>query len=236
MIPKIIHYCWFGGNPLPKEAKKCIESWRRLGPDFEIKEWNEENFDISSNSFAYAAYTEKKWAFVSDYARLKIIYDNGGIYLDVDVRMLKSFNELLDYPAFFGMEQSGYINAGLGFGAEAGNSIVGKLLSLYESEVFNANKINQLACPLLNDKVFAEWGYLKEDKVQVFSEGVIFPPRYFDPIAPGSDKDLTCKDTYSIHLYNASWTPFKSVFKAKIRKLLGPKNVLKLKKILRLFK
>lgn len=233
MIPKIIHYCWFGGNPLPNEAKKCIESWKRLCPDFEIKEWNEENFDISANSFAYAAYTEKKWAFVSDYARLKIIYENGGIYLDVDVRMLKSFNELLEYPAFFGMEQSHYINTGLGFGAEARNSIVGKLLSLYESEVFDSNKINQLACPLLNDKVFAEWGYLKEEKVQSFSEGVIFPPRYFDPIAPGSDKDLTCKDTFSIHLYNASWSTNRFRLKLIFRKLLGPTRLVKLKNMIK---
>ena len=109
MIPKVIHYCWFGKNPLPDDAKKCIESWKKYCPDYEIIEWNESNYDITKNKYMESAYKEKKWAFVSDYARVDVIYQYGGIYLDTDVEVKKSFNDLLDNDSIWGFEEKNFI-------------------------------------------------------------------------------------------------------------------------------
>ena len=104
MIPKIIHYCWFGGNPLPELAIKCIESWKKYLPDYEIKEWNESNFDINCCAYVREAYEAKKWAFVSDYARFWILYQHGGLYFDTDVELIKSIDDLIVKGAFMGCE------------------------------------------------------------------------------------------------------------------------------------
>lgn len=234
MIPKVIHYCWFGGKALPKDAKKCIETWRKKCHGYEIIEWNETNFDIHCHPFVEAAYEAKAWAFVTDFVRLKIIYENGGIYFDTDVRVLKDFTPLLVHPAFFGAEQlKGYVATGLGFGAEKNNKMVEALMKSYDSIDFDSSKLGILCCPRLNTSVFITYGYKQNGGFQDLGEAVVYPPEFFDPIAPGSDKDLTCINTYSIHLYNASWTPLKSIYKSKIRRLIGPKNILRLKKFLR---
>ena len=104
MIPKKIHYCWFGGNEMPEVVIKCIKSWKEIMPDYEIIRWDESNYDVKKCKFISDAYAEKKWAFVSDYARLDILYDHGGIYLDTDVEVLKSLNDLLDLDGFCGFE------------------------------------------------------------------------------------------------------------------------------------
>lgn len=104
MIPKVIHYCWFGGNPLPDSAKKCISSWRKYLPDYEIKEWNERNFDVKSIPYTREAYRLKKFAFVSDYARMWILYHYGGIYFDTDVEVIKPFNDIIQRGNFMGFE------------------------------------------------------------------------------------------------------------------------------------
>lgn len=154
MIPKVIHYCWFGGNPLPYEVKKCIKSWEKMCPDYEIKQWNESNFDISDNTFARVAYENKAWAFVSDYARLKIVFDYGGIYLDTDVELLKSLDHLLDNKCYIGIQQAQSLcQTGLGFGAEKNSYIVEKMLEKYSNIEFDVNKKLELACPILNVNV-----------------------------------------------------------------------------------
>ena len=104
MIPKVIHYCWFGHHPLSPLAKKCMKSWKRYFPDYEIKEWNEGNFDLSYCDYVREAYEAKKWAFVSDYARLKIVYEQGGIYMDVDVELIKPLDELTERDGYMGFE------------------------------------------------------------------------------------------------------------------------------------
>ena len=106
-IPKTIHYCWFGGNPLPELAQKCIASWEKFCPGYEIIEWNESNFDFSDCAYAMEAYEAKKWAFVSDYARFKILYENGGVYFDTDVEVIKPIDDIIEQGAFFGCEQDG---------------------------------------------------------------------------------------------------------------------------------
>ena len=139
MIPKIIHYCWFGQSEMPTEYKRYIETWREKCPNYQIKEWNERNFDINSSAYAKEAYEEKKWAFVSDYARLKIIYDEGGIYLDTDVELIKSLDSLLSEKCFLATETTGYIATGLGFGAEQGNEIIKKMLEEYSGRHFRGH-------------------------------------------------------------------------------------------------
>ena len=124
MIPKIIHYCWFGGNEIPENDKKCIESWKKYCPDYKIIRWDESNYDYKKNSYMREAYEAKKWGFVPDYARLDIIYNYGGIYLDTDVELLKSLDEILDCEGFFGFESENLVNLGLGFGAVKGNEII----------------------------------------------------------------------------------------------------------------
>ena len=104
MIPKKIHYCWVGGNSKPPLVKKCIQSWKKYCPDYEIIEWNESNYDISKNIYMKQAYEAKKWAFVTDYMRLDIIYEHGGIYLDTDVELIKNIDDLLSNEAFAGIE------------------------------------------------------------------------------------------------------------------------------------
>ena len=137
MIPKKIHYCWFGKNPLPRSVKKCIASWRKFCPDYQIIEWNESNFDVNSHPFIKSAYDNKAWAFVSDYARLKIVYDNGGIYFDTDVELLKNIDHLLENNFYIGVQQSGLLcTTGLGFGAERENDYVCSMLKKYDELVY----------------------------------------------------------------------------------------------------
>ena len=126
-IPKVIHYCWFGDKELPKLAKKCIKSWNKYCPDYKIVCWTEDNFDVTCNRYVHEAYKAKKWAFVSDYVRLKVVYDNGGIYLDTDVELIKPIDDLIENSGFMGFDEKGIIATGLGFGAEAGNKIIYEL-------------------------------------------------------------------------------------------------------------
>ena len=135
-IPKVIHYCWFGKGEMPKLAKKCIKSWKKYCPDYEIICWNEENFDLTQNRYMKEAYEAGKWAFVSDVARLIIIYENGGIYLDTDVELIKPIDDLLQSKGFMGFDEKGIVATGLGFGAEKGNEIVGEFLKDYNNIPF----------------------------------------------------------------------------------------------------
>ena len=157
MIPKVIHYCWFGGKELPKLAQKCIKSWEKNCPDYEIKRWDESNFDINlCPLYVRQAYENKKWAFVTDYVRLKIIYDNGGIYLDTDVEVRKSLDKFLEYNAFFGFENGKNVNTGSGFGAEKHSSIVERIMEQYKdiSFIMAYCSYDLTACPTLNTEVF----------------------------------------------------------------------------------
>lgn len=234
MIPKIIHYCWFGGGPLPSKVKECISSWERFCPDYEIIQWNESNFLIEKqNDFVKAAYKEREWAFVSDYARLKIIYENGGIYLDTDVELIKNLDNLLTEEAFFGVHQGNYLIAtGLGFGAKKGNPILFELLTLYDNVEFNSNKKEELVCPQFNSPLFFNKGYRASDSVVNFENFTIYPPEYFDPISVGTNtENLLSDNTFSIHHYSASWTPFTTRVKSKLFGIIGRNRIIKIKKM-----
>lgn len=234
MIPKKIHYCWFGGKKLPVDVKKSIESWKKYCPDYEIIEWNESNFDIDCHPFVRSAYDAKAWAFVSDYARLKVIYDNGGIYFDTDVELLKNIDFLLENDFYIGVQQSGlFCTTGLGYGAEIHNSIVKQMLLKYDGLVFEKNSAKEIACPYLNSKVMEEFGYRYTEEVINIDGALILPPRFFDPIAPGNYKNLLCEDTISIHHYSASWTSASNRMKRKLFRIIGEEKIFAIKRLLR---
>lgn len=235
MIPPVIHYCWFGRKPLPLEARKCIRSWKRVCPDYEIRCWNESNFDVSMHSFMKSAYESKAWAFVSDYARLKIIYDNGGIYLDTDVELIKSVDTLRTYQCYLGIQQHENLCAtGLGFGAVKSNVVIKLMLEQYDGLVYADRIKKEIACPYLNNRVLDKLGYCFSEKPTEIDGTLILPSRYLDPIAPGKDtRILQCEDTYSIHHYSASWMGKKTRLRRKIIRFLGQDNVIKCKHLFR---
>ena len=208
MIPKKIHYCWIGGNPLPKSAKKCIASWKKYCPDYEIIEWNETNYDFTKNQYMKEALEAKKWGFVPDFARLDIIYQHGGIYLDTDVEIIKSFDPLLSNKGFAGFESEENVNFGQGFGAEPGNEVIKDLMDSYENLRFKNDdgSLNMIASPKLNTDALVELG-LKQDnsKQELLDCFSIYPIEYFCPKSINDGIIRKTKNTYSIHHFDASW-------------------------------
>lgn len=209
MIPKVIHYCWFGRNPKPNLAKKCIKSWKRHCSDYEIIEWNEDNFDISACPlYVRQAYEAKKWAFVSDFARLKIVFEHGGIYLDTDVQLRKSLNFLLGYDAYFGFEDEIYINTGLGFGAAAGALILSEMMDEYSdaSFVLPNGEFDTTTCPKRNTSTLLRHGLEQNNKIQILSYKIlILPTEYLCPIDYKTGDRKITKNTISVHHFIASW-------------------------------
>ena len=211
-IPKVIHYCWFGGNPLPKDVKRCIKSWKKFCPDYQIIEWNESNFDCAQNLYAKQAMECKKWAFVSDYARLKIVYEQGGIYLDTDVELIRPLDDLLDFEAFFGFENNldkkeKEVATGLGFGAQKGNVVVKAMLEDYEgiSLLQEDGSFDKMPCPERNTQALLRLGIRPDGSRQTVAGAEIFPAEYFCPIEFQSNQRNITKNTYSIHHYQGSW-------------------------------
>lgn len=237
MIPKVIHYCWFGNAPLPREVSKCIESWKRICPEYEIIQWNESNFDIASHPFMKVAYDCKAWAFVSDYARIKVIYDHGGIYLDTDVELLRSFDPYLKYDSFFAVQQVGcYCATGLGFGAQKGNDILEMMLSEYDDIEFDNDHRFDFRCPYLNTKAMLKKGFEQKNELQIVDNNILLPSKYMDPVSPGGQESLLCDDTISIHHYAAMWMPEKYQFKRRVVKALGQERVNKITRFIKRLK
>ncbi len=241
MIPKKIHYCWFGGNPIPEKDQKCIESWKRLCPDYEIIRWDESNYNVRKNNFISQAYDMKKWAFVSDYARLDIVYTHGGIYLDTDVELIKSLDELLENEAFMGFEKGCMIATGLGFGAIPKQKGIKLLRDSYDDLDFldengNPKKAKDLNCPIINSKILMQNGAIMNDKMQNVLGITLYPTEYFCPLN-STTGNLNCtENTFTIHWYNMSWlSAFDKKWRKrqqKFAKKLGEKNAYKLVVIL----
>lgn len=207
MIPKIINYCWFGRNPLPKLAQKCIRSWKKYCPDYEIIQWNEDNFDISAAPlYVRQAYEAKKWAFVTDYVRLWAVYNHGGIYLDTDVELIKKLEPLLCHQAYFGFEDGMNVNTGLGFGAVKGNALVLEIMKDYEGVSFGIPGETMVACPKMNTRIFLRHGLVQENRKQ-FLDGdiLILPTEYLCPKSMIDGIIRKTQNTYSIHHYDSSW-------------------------------
>lgn len=207
-IPKIIHYCWFGKNPMPLKVKKCIQSWKKNCPDYKIIEWNEDNYDVNQNSYIKEAYTVGKWAFVSDYVRLDVVYQYGGIYLDTDVELIRGCDQLLSEKVFFAMEkQNCSIATGLGFGAERENTIIGQLKDIYSklSFLLPDGTYNLVACPIYTTRFFLDRGYMKEDRTQRINDVLILGSDYFCPMDYHTGLITKTENTIGIHWYEASW-------------------------------
>lgn len=218
MIPKKIHYCWFGRKELPEKAKKCIASWKKYCPDFEIIEWNEDNIDVYQNQYTTYTYDNKRFAFLSDYLRLLIVYKEGGIYFDVDVEVVRPIDELLENQAFFGFEIKDYINTGLGFGAEAGNAIVEAMIKEYDS-LLDGTK-GTIGCPILNTQALTKLGMVPNGEKQKVENAVIYPIECFNPYDDPTGRLYKTKQTYSIHWYAKSWMDKKTVMRSKLTKPL----------------
>ncbi len=202
-IPKVIHYCWFGGNPLPKSAEKCIKSWQKYCPDYEIKRWDESNFDVTCNEYCKFCYENKKWAFLTDYVRLKVIYDNGGVYLDTDVELLKNLDNLVKNGAYMGFENDQAIATGLGFAGEKGHEFIGENMRYYENLTdFSALR----SCPIITTELLVAYG-LKDNNgnIQKVAGMNIYPPEYLCPKNERTGLTEKTKNTYSIHHFDASW-------------------------------
>lgn len=214
MIPKTIHYCWFGRGELSAKAKKCIQSWKKYCPDYEIIEWNEDNFDVHQNEYTKKVYAEKKYAFLSDYARLKIVYEQGGIYLDVDVELVKSLDDLLENDAYFGFETKEFINTGVGFGAKKGNIAVKTLLEEY-NQLLDGTK-DAIGCPKLNTEGVIKLGLERNGQLQKISGCTVYPVDYFNPYDDPTGRLKKTENTHSIHWYAKSWLDKKSIIRSKL--------------------
>lgn len=238
LIPKTIHYCWFGRNPLPESAKKCIASWRKYFPDYEIIEWNEDNYDVNKIPYTQQAYAAKKYAFVSDYARFDILYQHGGVYFDTDVEVIKSFNDVLANGAFMGCEIdgsdsleseqnhtsagiSGSVNPGLGIAAASGLGLYREILDFYAAQRFlnEDGSINQETVVTKTTKVLMEHGMQNIKGIQKVGEVTIYPKEYFNPMNSNTGKMDITENTHSIHWYSMSWMDCKTKVKSKITRV-----------------
>ena len=223
MIPKKIHYCWFGGNPLPELAKKCLKSWRKYCPDYQIIEWNESNYDISAAPlYVRQAYEAQKWEFVTDYVRLQVVYENGGVYFDTDVELVRSPEDLLQYAAFFGFEDETQVNTGLGFGAELHAPVLAEMMEDYQDLVFfkSDGSFDQTPCPVRNTEALVRHGLDCSNTKQILEGNIaIFPKEYFCPLDYYYGILEKTRNTVSIHHFAASWYSEKEqkAYREKVR-------------------
>lgn len=229
MIPKVIHYCWFGRNPLPQLAIKCIASWKKYLPDYEIKEWNEDNFNVNMIPYIKEAYEAKKYAFVSDYARFWILYNYGGLYFDTDVEVIKPMNDIIARGPFMGCENDASdtsvasVAPGLGLGVNPGLGLFKDMLEMYASLHFvNPNgSYNQKTIVAYTTEMLCKYGLKNSSGIQECAGVWIYPKDYFCPLDYRT-KILSITDcTYSIHHYDASWiTPTQKMYKI-LERFLG---------------
>lgn len=237
MIPKKIHYFWFGGNEKPKSVVKCIDSWKKHCPDYEIIEWNENNFDIHCMPFVEQAYDAKKYAFVSDVARLIVVYEQGGIYMDTDVEVIKPLDDLLKNKAYMGFENDKNVASGLGFGSQAGVQFFKEHIDEYRDEVFikEDGSFNMLGCPRVATRLLEKKGIELNGKEQIIDDVRIYPAEYFNPYDSITGVLKKTPNTYSIHWYDASWSDTsQSRLKINrfIRRIFGVNSIQKIKKLL----
>ena len=235
MIPKTIHYCWFGRNPLPKLAHRCIESWKKFLPDYEIKEWNEDNFDVNIVPYTREAYAAKKYAFVSDYARFWILYNYGGLYFDTDVEIIRPLDDIIAKGPFMGREDSFKVNPGLGLSAVPGLSLYKEVLELYATLTFVniSGGLNLTTVVDYTTDLLLKYGLNDEIKVQKVANICIYPIDYFNPISVKDGKLRITNNTRTIHHFAQSWqSPLRKYGRKLILFIGGVKLKSFLKKLL----
>lgn len=218
MIPKIIHYCWFGRNPKPESILKYIQTWRNIMPDYEIKEWNEYNFNVNYNAFTKEAYFAKKYAFVSDVCRLYALYTEGGIYFDTDIIVLKRFPEdILSHKAFAGFEHEIYIGTGI-IGSEKNNVIIKQFLSLYnDMHFFRKFRFNLSPNVILFTNILIKHGLKRDNSYQDLNEITIYPQNIFCCKDCRTKEYYNNSDSLSIHDFSGLWTDKKDTVFNKIK-------------------
>ena len=206
MIPKIIHYIWFGGNQLPTLAEKCIESWKKYCPDYTIKKWSEDNFDIEICPYVKEAYTEKKWAFVSDFVRLYALYNEGGIYMDTDVELIKPLNTFLNHEGFSGFENGINVPTGI-MGCEKGNTVIKMLLDEYYGRhfVLKDGTIDLTTNVTVITDAFLKLGLKQDNSYQELNGFALYPKSVFCPIDQQTGVLTISDDTTAIHHFDGSW-------------------------------
>lgn len=227
MVPKIIHYCWFGRNPLPESAVKCIESWKKFFPEYEIREWNEDNFDVNVIPYTEEAYSAGKYAFVSDYARFWILYNFGGLYFDTDVEIINPMDDIVAGGAFMGAEVDGNsdknkfpkVAPGLCIGALKGMKLFKLILDKYSNLDFwgsdgTFNKYTMI--PLVTDLLISE-GLKADNDIQNVGGLTVYPSEYFNPLEISTGRLKITPNTRSIHWFMASWLPSQPLWKKKLK-------------------
>jgi len=243
MIPKIIHYCWFGGKPLPKSAIKCINSWKKFFPDYEIKEWNESNFDVNMTEYTQYCYSHKLWAYLSDFARLYVVEKEGGLYFDTDVEVVRGIDSIeklmssMGATAFFGFETSNFVASGLGFGSEAHHPALKEMIRRYVCCNGNGvlcarlDKTRMVGCPAINTDVFIPHGLEKNGLLQCCMRTLILPPEYMCPLETTTGVLSKTDNTFSIHWFTMSAVPrhkqIRVLFTRPIRRLLQKVRLIK---------
>lgn len=229
MIPKIIHYCWFGRGQMPALAQKCIASWKKYFPDYEIKEWNEDNFDVNIIPYTQEAYEAKKYAFVSDYARFWILYQYGGLYFDTDVEVIRPMQKIIEHGAFMGCEHDAtqttlpYVSPGVGLGVEAHSALYKDILDLYAGLHFrNPNgTLNFKTVVQYTTEVLVQYGLACQSGLQSVGGISIYPKEYFCPIDYRTKRCVITSKTVSIHHYAESWHGQKQKCYKFFRTVLG---------------
>lgn len=237
-IPRIIHYCWFGGKEKPEIIKKCINSWQIHLVGYEIREWNEDNFDINQNLYVSEAYKAKKFAFVSDYVRVYALYKFGGIYLDTDVEIFKSFNGILHHDSFWGFEQENYIATST-IGSVKGNKLIKIFLDSYEEKKFikEDGNYDDLTNVAIVTELLKNMGLKTNGEYQeIEGIGAFYPQTYFSPYDYINCRKFITENTYTIHYFYKSWLPLSARVKTKIKlilsNVLGEDAIFRLRKML----
>ena len=220
---KIIHYIWFGGNPLSDLTKKCIETWKKYLPDFEIMEWNEKTFDVNQCAFVKEAYEQKKWAFVADYTRFKVLEKYGGIYLDTDMEITADISKFLEKDLFLGVEDSKMINAAVVWAKEPHNPHIQDIVKIYESkEHFNeTGDLYDESVPRVLTKYFEQFGFDgQKDEIQTFDDDkvYVYPMEYFYPLSYDYQNNKFTDNSVMIHHFDATWISPMEKFKTKMKR------------------
>lgn len=206
VIPRIIHYCWFGKKEIPQRLKSYMQSWKKYCPDYEIVCWSEDNYDIAKNRYVSEAYKCGKWAFVSDYVRLDVINEYGGIYLDTDVELVKPLDELLHFNGFIGFETQTLVATGLGFGSKKDNIVLQKILEYYQRIQEQEGKLDFKPCPFVETDVLIGCGLKKNNRLQKLEDDfLVLPTSFLGGMNLGTRKIEISENTYSIHHYSGTW-------------------------------